>query len=251
MIRDLVKHGFKAMGVELRHYPLFRRAIHTLVRSGPKPFFVQIGANNGIDFDDLFQIVTDYELPGIVVEPLPYYFDALVQVYKRHGTIRPLRAALHPSAESELIYTIDPAMPDAGWQHGLGSFSRAHLLAYGVPPEAIRAEKVPCVSLDTLVREHVPPDATIDILMTDTEGFDGEILRMIDFRRIRPKIIKFESKHLDPGERHAIIARLQAERYVVEVGTEDSVAVMPHLATRSAYLRAALGAGRGRQASAE
>lgn len=239
-MRQLVKHGFKALGVELRRYPLFRRAIHVLVASGEKPFFIQIGANNGIDFDDFFAVVTAYYLPGIVVEPIGYYFEVLSQAYKRHPEIKPVQVALHPTDKSATLYRADPNKIRIGWQHGIGSFSREHVVKHGVPAEHILAESVPCMTFEELVSTYVPPGRNVDILMTDTEGFDAEILAMVDLNVIRPKIIKYESKHLAPPAAAALVQRLQAAGYVVQEGWEDNVAVVPELASRFRYLKAAL-----------
>lgn len=239
-MRHFVKHGFKAFGVELRHYPLFRRAIHMLVLSGKKPFFVQIGANNGIDFDDFFGVVSNYDLPGLVVEPSSYYFETLAQAYKRHNQIKPIQAALHPTDKLATLYRADPQNIALGWQHGLGSFSRDHLIKYGVADENIIAESVPCMTFDELVAEHVPSGRNVDILMTDTEGFDAEILAMVDIETLRPKVIKYEAKHLAPDAAAALCNRLQALGYVVEKGVEDNVAVAPELAGRLKYLRMAM-----------
>jgi len=240
MVRELVKHGLKAWGVELRHYPLFRRAIHVLVRTGVKPTFVQVGANNGIDFDDFFAVVSSYDLPGLVIEPVPYYFEALAQAYKRHRQIVPVQVALHPTDRSATLYRANPDKLKLGWQHGLGSFSREHLIKHGVPADAIMAEHVPCMPLAEVVDTYLPQGTNVDILMTDTEGFDGEILGMVDFRRIRPKIIKFEAKHLPPETLAHIEQRLAEEGYLIERGPEDYVAVEPTLAGRFRYLQASL-----------
>lgn len=239
-LREAVKFGAKAFGVELRHYPLFRRAIDLLLASGRKPFFIQIGANNGVDFDDFFSIVSNHDLPGIVVEPIPFYFDALTQAYKRHRQITPVRVALHPAENQAIIYRADPDKLTIGWQHGLGSFSREHLLQNQVPEDAIIAESVPCMSLRQLVENHVPEGQSVDILMSDTEGFDAEVIGMIDFDRVRPKVLKFEAKHLAPNTRADIEHRLIKAGLVIEKGGEDWVAVEAGLANRLRYLRTAL-----------
>jgi len=41
----------------------------------------------------------------------------------------------------------------------------------------------------------------IDLIMMDTEGYDYEIIKQIDFSRIRPKVIIYEHKHLSRSDR--------------------------------------------------
>lgn len=216
-------------------------AIHLLTLSGRKPFFVQIGANNGIDFDDFYGVVTSYDLPGLVVEPIPYYFEVLTQAYKRHRQVVPVQVALHPTETNANIYRANPDMIALGWQHGVGYFSRAHLIKYGVAPECILTEAVDCLSMAELVSQFVPPDCSVDILMSDTEGFDAEILDMVDLEQIRPKVVKFESVHLQHSSLERIERRFRAAGYLIERGAEDCVAVEVEFGSRLRYFLRSLG----------
>ena len=235
MLKKTVLFGLKALGVELRRFPLFRRSIDLLMKSGRKPYFIQIGANNGIDFDDFYSVVSAHELPGLVVEPIPYYFEALAQVYKCRREIVPVKVAIHPTEQEATIYRVDPDKVTVGWQHGLGSFSRDHLINARVPAAAIIEERVPCMSLPSLVDTYVPKGETVDILVTDAEGFDGEILAMVDFDVLKPKVIKFESESLAPSARAEIEVRLKAAGYLVYHGVQDTVAVNAALASSLRY----------------
>ena len=119
MMRKLVKFGLRSIGVDLQRYSTFRRAVELLTMSGEDPFFVQIGANNGIDFDDMYKIAVSNNLSGIVVEPISYYFDILKEVYKNHRRITPLQFALHPSDKSSTIFRVDPNKVLFDWQQGV------------------------------------------------------------------------------------------------------------------------------------
>ena len=52
-----------------------------------------------------------------------------------------------------------------------------------------------------------------DLLQVDTEGYDSAILRMIDFSRFRPRVIKYEQKCMTAVERAAHIDRLAQHGY--------------------------------------
>jgi hypothetical protein len=58
--------------------------------------FIQIGANDGILFDYLFEIVSTRKSNGIVVEPVVDYFYELVQNYKNYPQIIKINKAVHP-----------------------------------------------------------------------------------------------------------------------------------------------------------
>ena len=91
------------------------------------------------------------------------------------------------------------------WFDALGSFNREVVLAHRrfIPDidSRIVELQVPCVTFDTLCRrngvEHV------DFLHTDTEGYDFEILKSVDFDRFRPTLIVYESVHLRPEDKQA------------------------------------------------
>ena len=62
----------------------------------------------------------------------------------------------------------------------------------------IISEEVPCVSLDKVIRDHAFP--RVDLLATDTEGFDFEIIRQIDTLPSLPQFIYYEHLHLPEAE---------------------------------------------------
>jgi len=60
--------------------------------------------------------------------------------------------------------------------------------------EYISTELVSSITLHELLTKHAVKK--VDILQIDTEGYDFEILKTIDYSQIRPKIIVYEHKHL-------------------------------------------------------
>ena len=98
------------------------------------------------------------------------------------------RAAIAWPAGERTLYHVDfdpETMPD--WADQLGSFNLEVLLGHrSVIPEIdkhIVEETVTCVTFDDLVAKHEV--AHIDILVIDTEGYDFEIIRRIDFAAIQ------------------------------------------------------------------
>jgi FkbM family methyltransferase len=237
MLLDRIRTASRAFGVDLKRYSPMCRVIDILSKADRKPFFVQIGANNGTDFDNFYEAVTANRLDGIVIEPVADYHEALRQAYARYPGVTPLRAAIHPSAETITMYRVASDRVEWLWQHGIASFERAHLIAHGIAEDAILAEEVPCLSIGALLQK-IPAGRTIDILTMDTEGFDVEILRMIDFSVIHPKILRFEDKHMDAADRVHFRRVLEREGYAVTYLAGDAIAIDRSVAYGPlAYLR--------------
>jgi hypothetical protein len=78
------------------------------------------------------------------------------------------------------------------------------------------------MTLSSLLAKHAVQ--TVDLLQIDAEGYDYEILKTIDFREIKPKIIRFEHAHLGPAEKGECIELLISQDYRVVTGAHDMTA---------------------------
>jgi hypothetical protein len=65
----------------------------------------------------------------------------------------------------------------------------------------------------------------LDYLQIDTEGFDYEILKMIDFSIIKPKLIKFESVNLSISDKQSANLLLVCNGYYLFDELGDTVAI--------------------------
>ncbi len=162
-------------------------------------FFVQIGAHDGVHGDPIHRYVIKYSLSGIVVEPQADVFEKLKETYRDHPTIKCVRAAVGTDAPS--FYTVKGEYRDAdnfNKMTRIASFSKEAIkkslrskIPKGADPENyIQETAVPLLSFDELTRDV----SKIDFLQIDTEGYDWEILKMVDFGRFDPKILNFESQ---------------------------------------------------------
>jgi len=66
-----------------------------------------------------------------------------------------------------------------------------------------------------------------DIVQTDTEGFDGEVLRLMKENGLEPALINFEHLHMSRPEKEAHAERLTAEGYLVSISDSDMLAYRP------------------------
>lgn len=237
-MRNVAKHLLKSIGVEVRRYSPLSRACDMLIQKGESPTFLQIGANDGVMHDDVYPVVTKHRLSGVVVEPIPAFFETLRQIYIRQPQVKAVNVALHPSEPSMQLFMVDPMKATHTWHHGLPSFNRENVKNHhGVTDDMIVPVEVPCVSFNRLCAEHLGGRA-LDILVIDTEGFDGEILAMIDWAVHRPKVIQFERKHIPGPDFERLCRKLRGMGYAVSWDHTDCWAARPDLVSPPSYFRA-------------
>ena len=192
-------------------------------------FFVQIGAFDGRRYDPLFAWVQARRWRGLLVEPQPSFFSELVENYKGVDGLEFRRIAVGVRNEVRPFYTVadGPGVPrDAGM---LASFDRETLLSHRrfVPglDSLLRSEEIECVALNDLLGE-VEADH-IDLLQIDVEGYDHELIRILDLERFVPSIVRFEHLHLTRDQHEACIDRLIAHGYKVCLEEHDTLAYRP------------------------
>jgi FkbM family methyltransferase len=119
------------------------------------------------------------------------------------------------------LYKVKDECIDADWQRGRASFlARPGLEKHGM----LATELVQCVTFDTLLnRHHVE---RIDLLQIDVEGYDYELLKLFDFGRIKPRLIRYEHRHLRLADRVALKERLSENGYQVLEMEYDTGAVL-------------------------
>lgn len=193
--------------------------LRALARHQPDAFFVQVGANDGQMMDPLRKQVLKSRWRGLLIEPVPQLFEQLSRNYAAAGSrVRPVNVAV-AAQEGRLPFYHLRAHPDLpplpSWAQGLGSFRRDVILSH--------RNRLP--DLDRYLTEIAVPSLTwtglcehyeverIDLLVTDTEGYDFEIIRQIDFTRWRPALIVYEHHHFTPQTRADCQALLHAQGY--------------------------------------
>jgi FkbM family methyltransferase len=191
----------------------------------PEMTFVQIGAHEGQAGDPLRACVRELGLRGVLVEPQPGPFAALKASYTDQPQLAFERAAIAGEDGTARFYRVDPEF----WRrHGLrpGSDSeisslhreqiRFHVALFGGEKLAERedeyliCDEVPALTLGSLLRKHRL--AAPDLLQIDAEGFDFEIVKMIDWAH-PPALIHYETVHLAVADRIASWGLLRSRGY--------------------------------------
>jgi FkbM family methyltransferase len=177
------------------NFPLL--AAHLMLRT-PKPYFIGIGANDGVTHDPLYPFIRDHGWRGIMVEPMPDAFAALQRNYAGFGEVALVQAAIGLKDGQGKLYTVEMNDPNSLMMTLHSSFSRDMLLRgrrWHPNIDALVVEReVPLMSFATLLTK--AGGAHVDVLKIDTEGYDLEILKTVDLARLSPSLILAESANL-------------------------------------------------------
>lgn len=192
--RKLYKRGYRLCKVGRINF--FEQLLDSLIKKKGKVFFIQIGANDGKSFDPVYDFVMSYpdSFKGILLEPLEDYFDELLKNYKGYKNVTLLNMAIHNTNEEMTIHRVDPEkikkneLPE--WTKGIASFNQEHHKLSGTPDQVMIKQTVKCISLSGLLKKYNIDK--LELLQIDTEGYDAEIIRDIDFSQVKPAIIHFE-----------------------------------------------------------
>ena len=181
---------------------IFDKVLHYYGRKSVKLFCINIGAMDGMMFDELVGYSKSYGFKGLYVEPVPYLFERLKQNFSEEGNLFE-NAAISSNNGTIRMMTIDQAAIDTGLVHpcfygmsavyppknGLGSEGdRETVEKWG------RIIEVPCITLETLLSKH--SISNFDVVKIDAEGHDWEIFDQIDIEKFRPKLIRLSLIHI-------------------------------------------------------
>lgn len=190
----------------------FAQRLNDYSRRNPDFFFVQIGAHNGDMDDPIHRWAVDHRWHGLLVEPQPGPFAQLQAGYAElKDRLIFENVAIDREERTRPLYRVDPRFASSPEQTGLASFFPDRALATYAALNQLVSEPVQCLPFQRLLERHRV--TKIDLLQIDTEGFDFEIIKMIDFARCRPAMIHFEHRHLSGTEYNACLRLLHAQGY--------------------------------------
>lgn len=206
-----------------------------------KVFVIQVGANDGKTNDPIYRFLQKKHWSGVLLEPQKRVFEKeLMHNYQNVPSVFLENAAIAPESGVRKLYKI--AFSSARWASGLSSFdekSIKNLIKNGyvekrareegvlLPTQVadyITTEDVTCVSFDDLTKKYRINH--VDLLAIDTEGFDFEVIKMVDFSRMQPAVVLFEHIHLTPADYQACIRYLAKHQYEVVKKGANSIAIL-------------------------
>ena len=180
-------------------------------------YFVQVGAYDGVRSDSLVALAMKYGWTGILVEPQPMAVAELRKLVAQHPKLHVEQAAIADSPGTRFLFT------NSNETTNLASFDRHHLVRRGVPASHIKSIDVPVITVTGLIEKYDFPE--LNFIQIDAEGYDAEIIRSLDFRRIDPDVIRYEHRNLLQRDRSFVIDILAECGYRFLVEDKDTIAV--------------------------
>ena len=183
---------------------IFNNKIETLV---------QIGANDGVRFDELSYFIKSRAPKSILVEPIKFYFDQLSKNYFNYKNVFLENSAINQEGKTNYIYKVSNKFLNKYDEHvlGINSFDKKHLLKHGVKFKHITTENVNSISVKKLLEKY--NITKLDLLYVDAEGYDGNII--IDFLETCTfdPIIIFEYIHINHEIFKTLLSKLNSKGY--------------------------------------
>lgn len=225
---------------------------HELIKNYSKSkrdfFFIQIGSNDGKRCDPIHGHIVRNKWNGILIEPVTYIFKDLINNYHKRGYVEVsiidrlknyfnkrknhfnkrvlsgaftdrltfLNVAIAEINGEKDFYRIKKSNDQNNpfWYDQIGSFREEIVLKHKNPvpdfDNRFIKEKVNCITFEELVAQE--KIEKIDLINIDTEGYDFEIIKLIDFQKTKPVMILYEHKHITGEE------QLECQEYLKEKG---------------------------------
>jgi FkbM family methyltransferase len=162
---------------------------------------IQIGSNDGVSNDPLYDSILLHKRQSYLVEPIDYLAEKLRTLHELNSYVEVCQFAIHPTSSTVDFFCLprdaNIKMGDLWkpWFDQIGSFSRQHLIKHSPFIEPfIEKVIIPCTTINSLISDYNLKE--VSILHIDAEGFDLEVLGTIDLKKNKPSMIMLEHKHL-------------------------------------------------------
>lgn len=189
--------------------------------------FAHIGAHDGVKNDPIFAFVKAYQWRGVLVEPIPYFFNLLKKNYEGVPNLQFEMVGIADTEGSLEFFHLPAQYNDPDWLQQIGTFDR-HAIEFNLAgrpdllPE-ITSTLIPTITLKTLFeRNHIQ---SLDLLLLDVEGLEWRILSQLKSLSIRPRYLFFEWGCMEQLDLKALMDFLSSEGYQFYGSGGDILAV--------------------------
>jgi FkbM family methyltransferase len=176
--------------------------IYDFFRDAPPGFFVEAGAYDGVAFSNTY-LLESLGWKGLLVEPHPDYARRCER--NRPGSVVSQSALGPEGSRGEVEFTC--ADNQAGATLSFLNCDDKHVARCSKEQCVLRKVRVPCTSLDDLLKECTD---RVNFLSLDVEGMELDVLKGFDIERYRPEMILVESD----GRQHDA----EIEAYLQDLG---------------------------------
>jgi FkbM family methyltransferase len=159
-------------------------------------FFVDVGAHDGITINNTLYFQKNNNWKGINIEPLKNIYEKLI--INRPNDINLNCAVCNKDGEIDFISNTGYTEMLSGIKENYDLRHKNRLLReikqYGGGTETI---KVPCRKLESIFDEYNIKE--INLLSIDVEGAEYEVIKSINFDKVKIDVIIFENNYDDSG----------------------------------------------------
>jgi len=208
---------------------LISDTLHKIGKEVSNACVVQIGACDGISYDDTRGFLDLYKWKGVFVEPIPELFEQLKENFKDRD-YKFVNAAITKESGKVIMLNVPEASianqhirpcfkgMSSVWppKNGLGSDDEYDTV---IRERFAKKIEVTSLSLEDLFKDTSTTE--FDIFIVDAEGCDYDIFMQLDLNKYKPKFIRLETCNLTDKEREVINEKLKAHGYMYEEDDSD------------------------------
>lgn len=219
VLRHWLHRAVLQTGFRLQRIPRFEQRIRLAMEEGKSFTMIQVGAHNGVTSDPFHRLLIELQnWQALLLEPQREPFEVLQSIYAGLPRVTCRQVAVGDHGSTLKLYRVGGDTSQLPyWATQLASTRREVIEAHRdqIPnlSERIVCDQLPCVDLPSLFRNTKWP--RLDLLVTDVEGADFEVIQQIDQLPSLPRFLFFEDRHLTSGEKIECLRFLQARRYRV------------------------------------
>ena len=198
---------------------------------------VVLGAHIGIHIKDEISKIKDSSI--LLVEPVPHNISAIKENLKEFKNIHLEPVAVASVRETKDFFFVKATSINKlkkHWASGIGSFNKNHLLNHRTKRFLIEEDDIDKIPIKTVKFEDLIDKYSIteiDKILIDIEGYEYEILKDMDLKKVRINSILFEYKHFDgyqkTGEKlEEILKKFEENNYKTSKVDEENILAIKH-----------------------
>ncbi|TXH53492.1 MAG: hypothetical protein E6Q89_09315 [Bacteroidia bacterium] len=232
-IRTLVTHWIQRQ---------FDQVLYYYVQKRKNAYILQIGANDGKTLDPLYKLIRLPQVKAVLVEAVPFIYNKLCLTHKENDRVTPLNKVVVPTKTTDVVpfYYFEERVGikyknEYSWW---GSLDEKYMSKYtSNNPELaqlLTRKMLSCVSIHELIQLTGFPE--INVLHTDVEGLDAELINALNFDIISIDIILFEHYHTNQSVYLTLLAKLKQYGYKCYSHGFDTICIQQKAAIKTTIL---------------
>jgi FkbM family methyltransferase len=209
----------------LKSFFLFKNILPRYISNLPDDiFFIEIGANDGIEFDPLYKSVIAKKWSGVYIEPQKLVYEKLVANFKGIPNLFFENIAITENEMEIPIYSPDSKVVDENSL--IASMSSEKGVLRHFSKNQIKKEIVQGKPFKYIIDKYQLKSRQKILLLIDVEGFEKEIIFGLNLNDFKPKYLIFEHAHLTYDIHREINSFLVKFGYKIYLDEFDTLATI-------------------------